>query len=138
MTEKALAFIEKNKRRLFFLYMPYTIPHVSLQVPDQYAKQYIGQFIYWEYPEKGGRLAIRMGNGKSVKTDLKKKPDNAWQIFDLKNDRGETTDVASQHPELAEQFDLIVKREHQDPGIAIWRFVEKQILMNPGHVTTAA
>ncbi len=104
--------------------MPYTIPHVSLQVPDQYAKQYIGRFIYWEYPEKGGRLAIRMGNGKSVKTDLKKNPCNAWQIFDLKNDRGETTDVASRHPELAEQVDLIVKREHQGPGIAtgaLWK-----------------
>ncbi|WP_336118356.1 sulfatase-like hydrolase/transferase, partial [Klebsiella pneumoniae] len=44
MTEKALAFIERNARKPFFLYLPYTIPHVSLQVPDEWVKQYIGQF----------------------------------------------------------------------------------------------
>jgi arylsulfatase A len=35
MTEKALAFIRNNKENPFFLYLPYTIPHVALQVPKE-------------------------------------------------------------------------------------------------------
>jgi len=33
-TEEALGFINKNHRKSFFLYLPYTIPHAALQVPD--------------------------------------------------------------------------------------------------------
>ncbi|WAC10088.1 arylsulfatase [Dyadobacter pollutisoli] len=274
MTEKALAFIEKSKGGPFFLYMPYTIPHVSLQAPDEYVKKYIdlfyekpyygengyastkyplstyaamitylddqvgiimeklkalgldentivmfssdngatfnggvnakyfnsvgglrglkmdvyeggirepfiarwpgrikansvsnhisvqydlmatlaeltGQalsktdgisflpellgrkskqkkhdFLYWEYPEKGGQLAIRMSNFKGVKTDLKHNPGNAWQIFNLKNDRNETTDIAAEHPDLAKRFDEIVKEQHVDSVVEAWRFLK--------------
>lgn len=271
MTEKALAFIEKNKGGPFFLYMPYTIPHVSLQVPDEYVKQYIGKFdekpyygeksyaptkyplstyaamityldlqvgivmkrikelgldentiimfssdngatfnggvdakffnsvaglrglkmdvyeggirepfiarwpgkiragsvsnhisiqydvmatlaeitgqkventdgisflpellgkkqpvhkyLYFEYPEKGGQLAIRLGNWKAVKTDLKKNPANPWQLFNLKTDRNETTDVALKHPEMMKEFDAIVKKEHVESDVPAWQFV---------------
>ena len=35
MTERALSFIQKQREEPFFLYLPYTIPHVALQVPDE-------------------------------------------------------------------------------------------------------
>ncbi|MFN5423240.1 MAG: sulfatase-like hydrolase/transferase, partial [bacterium] len=44
MTEKAIGFIEKNIQSPFFLYLPYTLPHLSLQAPDKYVQQYIGKF----------------------------------------------------------------------------------------------
>jgi len=34
MMEKALAFLEKNKDTSFFLYLPFTVPHLALQVPE--------------------------------------------------------------------------------------------------------
>ncbi len=36
-TERALRFIEKNKDRPFFLYMPHSMPHVPLHVSSHYA-----------------------------------------------------------------------------------------------------
>lgn len=39
MTEKALDFIDRSKQDPFFLYLPYTIPHVSLQVPDEWVEK---------------------------------------------------------------------------------------------------
>ena len=51
MTKKAVSFINEQKSKPFFLYMPYTIPHVSLQAPDEYVKKYIGQFN--EHPYYG-------------------------------------------------------------------------------------
>ncbi|MBU1823101.1 MAG: arylsulfatase, partial [Bacteroidetes bacterium] len=44
MADKALNFIRENKDQPFFLYLPFTIPHVSLQVPDEALNEYKGQF----------------------------------------------------------------------------------------------
>ena len=44
MTEKAEKFILEKKSGPFFLYLPYTIPHASLQVPEKWVNVYKGQF----------------------------------------------------------------------------------------------
>ena len=42
-TQEALSFIRKNKDRPFFLYMPFAIPHLSIQVPEESLAQYKGK-----------------------------------------------------------------------------------------------
>lgn len=273
MTEKALAFIDKNKANPFFLYLPYPLPHVSLQAPDRDVKEYIGKFkerpyygqqgyapnkypystyaamitfldkqvglimkrlkdlgldentiimfssdngptfnggvnakffnsvdglkglkmdvyeggirepflarwpgkikpgstsnlvsaqydllatmaeltgqkledtdgisflptltgkddqqkkheyLYFEFPEKGGQLAIRMGDWKGVRVNVKKDPQSPWQLFNLKTDRNETKDQAANHPAIIQQFNEIVKKEHQDSHVKAWNFL---------------
>ena len=59
MTEKALAFIDRNKQKPFFLYLPYTLPHMSLQAPDEYVKKYIGQFAEKPYYGQLGYAATK-------------------------------------------------------------------------------
>ena len=50
--EQALKFIEKNKDRPFFLYVPVTLPHAELFVPDdEIVRSYRGRFP--EKPYKG-------------------------------------------------------------------------------------
>ena len=44
MADDALRFIEENRDHPFFLYLPFTIPHVALQVPDSSLAQYDGAF----------------------------------------------------------------------------------------------
>ncbi len=41
---ESLLFLETHRSRPFFLYLPYVIPHVSLQVPDDSLKDYKGKF----------------------------------------------------------------------------------------------
>src|SRR6478735_7792171 len=54
MVEKTFSFIKENRSKPFFLYLPYTGPHVSLQAPDEAVKEYIGQFEETPYRgEKG-------------------------------------------------------------------------------------
>ncbi len=49
---EALEFIEKNQHNTFFLFLPYTIPHAELLVPeDSLFKKYLGKFE--ETPYKG-------------------------------------------------------------------------------------
>jgi arylsulfatase len=42
-TEEAVKFIDAHKDEPFFLYLPFTIPHLSIQVPDDSLAQYKGK-----------------------------------------------------------------------------------------------
>jgi arylsulfatase A-like enzyme len=43
VTEEALKFLKEHKGEPFFLYLPFTIPHLSIQVPDTSLAQYKGK-----------------------------------------------------------------------------------------------
>jgi arylsulfatase len=44
MAEEALSFIRENKDDPFFLYLPFPVPHVSIQVPDESLAEYEDEF----------------------------------------------------------------------------------------------
>ena len=56
IAERTLAFIEKNKDRPFFCYVPFTIPHAEYVVPDDeiYAR-FEGKFEEPDIPERTSR-----------------------------------------------------------------------------------
>jgi arylsulfatase A-like enzyme len=60
ISEKALDFIEDNRDRRFFLYVPSTIPHKSLQAPEEAMRAYRGENgasrFEPETPHPGGRI----------------------------------------------------------------------------------
>lgn len=53
MEKEALEFIRKNKDRPFFLFLPFIISHVALQVPEDSLKEYKG--LWDDPPYKGGK-----------------------------------------------------------------------------------
>ncbi|MFN8346562.1 MAG: arylsulfatase [Spirosomataceae bacterium] len=81
-------------------------------------------YLYFEYPENGGQLAIRKGDWKGVKRNVKSKAGAAWEIYHLKDDLSERNNLAAAHPELAKEFDEIVKREHRPSHVQDWEFVD--------------
>lgn len=82
------------------------------------------KYIYFEYPEKGGQLAIRMGKWKGVKTGVKANRQKAWELYDLSADPKEERDIAAQHPALLKELDAIVKKEHRPAHIKEWEFLD--------------
>lgn len=52
-TEVALEFIRENKDRPFFLYVPFAVPHLSIQVPDESLEQYKGRIPEEDYEHRG-------------------------------------------------------------------------------------
>jgi arylsulfatase A-like enzyme len=277
MTEKALGFIEKNKSNAFFLYLPYTIPHLSLQAPAEYVQKYIGQFeeqpyygdkgyapnkyplstyaamisfldeqvgiimrkikalgldentiimfssdngatfsagvdtkffnsvsgfrglkmevyeggirvpfiarwpgkikenttsdllsvqydimptladltgkplkdmdgvsilptllskqvpqtkhefMYFEYPENGGQIAVRLGNWKGVQMNVRKNPLGNWELYDIGKDPFEKNNVAIANPAIISQMKLIAKQQHMHPQVLDWEFIDPKI-----------
>ena len=53
---EALRFIRDNHERPFFLYVPFTIPHLALQVPDDSLAEYEGKWDDPPYDGKNGYL----------------------------------------------------------------------------------
>jgi arylsulfatase len=53
MEQEALDFIEANRNRPFFLYVPFTVPHVALQVPEDSLAEY--KDLWEETPYDGSK-----------------------------------------------------------------------------------
>ena len=80
-------------------------------------------YLYFEYPEKRGQIAIRMGNWKGVKRDLKIKDNVAWELYNLKEDRSERHDLAAKFPEKIKRLDAILKEAHRPSHIRDWEII---------------
>lgn len=53
IADEARKFIRANRDKPFFCYVPTTVPHLALQVPDESLQEYVGK---WDDPPyKGGR-----------------------------------------------------------------------------------
>ena len=62
------------------------------------------EYLYWEYPENGGKVAIRRGNWKAVRVDVSTDPDAPVMLFDLEKDPYEERDVSSEFPDIVEDM----------------------------------
>lgn len=71
--------------------------------------------LYWEFYERGGRLAVIKGDWKAVRLNVQKDPDAPIELYHLSNDPGEERDVASKHPDIVREMAAIMKAEHVDP-----------------------
>jgi arylsulfatase A len=81
------------------------------------------EYLYFEFSEKTGQVAVRLGDWKGVKSNMKKNKNAPWEIYNLKTDEKESVDVAAQHPELVKKFEEIVKKEHRPAPVNEWEFI---------------
>jgi arylsulfatase A len=84
-------------------------------------KQSQHEFMYWEFHQYPGQ-AVRMGNWKAVRTQLKKHPDAPVQLYDLATDISESKDVAPDHPDIAKKMMEIMKTARTPSDFAEWNF----------------
>ena len=85
-------------------------------------KQKQHEFLYWEFPEYGGQLAVRMGKWKAVCKEMRKKNNFTFELYDLDNDPTESHDVAAEHPEVIKKVKKIIKKEHVQSENPNWKF----------------
>ena len=75
------------------------------------------EFLYWEFPSYGGQVAIRMGDWKVVRQNLKNKKEPTLELYNLKDDPTETNNVAESNPEILKKAAEIFKRERDAPEL---------------------
>ena len=68
-------------------------------------KQAVHDYLYWELNERGGRRAIRMGDWKAVEYRVNRgERRGPVELYNLKDDIGESNDLAAEHPELVAEL----------------------------------
>jgi arylsulfatase A-like enzyme len=65
------------------------------------------EFLYWEFHERGfSQAALYQGRWKGIREQRIESP---LVLYDLKNDIGEMTNVAAEHPEIVAKLDAYLK-----------------------------
>ena len=81
-------------------------------------------FLFWDFPGYGGQLAVRAGRWKAVRRGLRQDPDAPLELYDLEADPAETTDVAKEHPDVADRLAKLIVSEREEPRYEKLRFGE--------------
>ena len=66
-------------------------------------------YLYWEFHEGSGSQAIRQGDWKAVKLNIKVDPDHPVELYNLSTDLGEEVNIAEQHPGKVKELDQLMK-----------------------------
>lgn len=69
-------------------------------------------FLYWEFHELGGRQAVLKENWKLVKYQVKDSTKTTIELFNLGDDPGEQTDLASQNPGKVRELEMLIEKSH--------------------------
>ena len=70
------------------------------------------EYLYWEFYEKGGRIAVRLGDYKGVRMNVLKNPDAPIELYKVTDDLEEQRDLAADHPVLVERIEGIMEEAH--------------------------
>ncbi|HLJ46589.1 MAG TPA: sulfatase-like hydrolase/transferase [Bryobacteraceae bacterium] len=68
------------------------------------------EYLYWEFYEGGFKQAVRQGDWKAVRLKIGAIP----ELYNLKDDLGETRNVASQNPAKAAELARLMDQAHVD------------------------
>ncbi|CAN5818893.1 arylsulfatase [soil metagenome] len=73
--------------------------------------------MLWVFPEYGGQVAVRLGDFKLVRQNLKTKTPGPWEVYDLSKDQAETNDLANTRNDLIMRAEEILHREVAENSI---------------------
>lgn len=74
-------------------------------------------YLYWEFHEKGGRVALRRGDWKLVRYNVNEDPDGPYELYDLATDPGEDNDVADAHPGVVDELSGLLENARTESPV---------------------
>ncbi len=92
--------------------------------------QIVHDYIYWEFPEYGGQQAVRMGDWKAIRKNIKK-GNLDIELYNLQEDIREEIDVADQYPDIVKRMAQIMIDEHTEPDLERFKMSALGDVSNP-------
>jgi len=91
--------------------LPDGLNSISLEpiIRGQTAQQASHDYLYWEFYERGSAQAVRTDFWKGVRKPMF---DGEIELYDLRNDLSEETNVADLHPEIVTRIEAIMEEAH--------------------------
>ncbi|MDQ3650524.1 MAG: N-acetylgalactosamine-6-sulfatase, partial [Acidobacteriota bacterium] len=86
--------------------VPLNIDGISMMNALLGKRQRGHDFLYWEFHERGFDQAVRMGQWKAVRHGL----NQPLELYNLRNDIGEQTNVAGKHSSVVAKIEAYLKR----------------------------
>ena len=71
-------------------------------------------YLYWEFHEQGGKIAVSKGNWKAIWLNVTNPAKTTVELYDLSKDLHEDNNVAQQHPEIVAELDQLMRKSHVD------------------------
>ncbi len=99
-------------------------------------KQDKHEYLYWEFPERDGEVAVRIGDFKALSKNLHKRDDFEFELFNLKDDPQEQVNIADKHPDIIKRVIEIVKKEHTSPTNPKWKIKQLENRIENGESLT--
>lgn len=87
----------------------------------QEGRQMKHEYLFWEFYEQGGKQAIRWGNWKGVRLDIKNNPDNQMELYDLSKDPEEKNNIAAKYPDIVKEIENMMKEAHTPSEVFKYR-----------------
>lgn len=75
------------------------------------------EYLYWEFPERRGQQAVRLGEWKGVR-DSTRDGNLKVRLFNLKDDITEESDLSEKYPDIVKKMEDIMVQEHTPPEVA--------------------
>lgn len=97
--------------------VPADVDGISLLATLRGQAQPPREFLYREFPGYGGWQSVHMGQWKALREKLNPRgknaqPDLAIQLYNLRADPAETTNVAAEHADVVARLEQIMRAEH--------------------------
>ncbi|MCC5932391.1 MAG: arylsulfatase [Cyclobacteriaceae bacterium] len=82
-----------------------------------------GRLLYWEFHEQSGSQAVRKGKWKAVRLDVHERGfHNEVELYDLSKDPSESTNIASEFPEVQREMIQLMDEQHVFSPIYPFKF----------------
>lgn len=78
-------------------------------------------YLYWEFHERKGRQAIRKGDWKAVRYNVFSSPDAPIELYNLREDIGETNNLAAQHPEMVAEMKALMEESRVPSEVFVFK-----------------
>jgi arylsulfatase A-like enzyme len=91
---------------------PVNIDGISFLPELSGKKQENHKYLYWEFHEEGGKVAVRINNWKGIRLNADNPPQSTFELYNLETDEGETTNVAELNPEIVKNIEDIMNEAH--------------------------
>lgn len=75
-------------------------------------KQARHKYLYWEFHEAGGRQAVRSGNWKLVKLQVKNQDKTTYELYHLETDPAETQNLLGRKPSVYKRLRKYIDEAH--------------------------